>query len=371
VVFAALLSLLVLVLAEITARVFFGLRDAMRSVDPRSGADAYAGSPWTERYFKELGEADEAAWRPYVQWRMRPFSGQFININDQGLRRTWQSPACSPSSTAVFVFGGSTVWGTGARDEFTLPSALSRALADSARPLCVTNFGQPGYVSSQELIALAMEVRNGARPQLVVFYDGDNDAYAAMQTGVAGVPQNEEHRRQEFNLSARPADMFGLALQRLVTHSGLYRLAETVGDKVLVRSPRRTAIMSRDQGGDDLPQRTVAVYMENVRLIETLSRTYGFRTFFYWQPLVFDKRHLSPDETAEARGNETFARFWRRVRTALKAEPALAADANFSDLGGLFADRPDPLFIDFAHVSEQGNTLIAERIARDVRAALR
>lgn len=365
-------AVVALACADLAARAAFAVRDAFRSEDARCRADAYAEWPFCERYFQELHASDVAEWRPYVQWRVHQFSGELINVDARGLRRTSNDASCGPSSTMVFVFGGSTVWGTGARDDFTIPSFLARILGDRrSNPVCVVNFGQPGYVSSQELIALTIELRDGARPALAIFYDGDNDAFAAMQTGAAGAPENEEHRRREFNLRTRPGDMFVLSIERLAARSGLYRLAQTVGEKLPRPVASAAGAASSDPNADDLAARVAALYIGNVHLIETLAQAYGFRALFYWQPLVFDKSHRTGYEAAEAARDASFARFWRRVRRAIKTAPPLAADGNFSDLGDLLADRRDPLFIDFAHVSEQGNALIAERIGRDAGPMLR
>jgi len=101
------------------------------------------------------------------------------------------------------LFGGSTTWGVGARDPFTIPAEPSRALSEVEPELRVhvLKFGEKGYVSTQSLLALLLELREGRAPDLAVFYDGVNDVFAGYQQGVAGLPQNEHRRVREFNLS--------------------------------------------------------------------------------------------------------------------------------------------------------------------------
>jgi hypothetical protein len=346
----------------------------MRGPDSRVHADALAAAPWRDRYFQELDASSQAEWRPFAVWRSRPFRGEFINVDARGLRRTWNLPPCGPDShlPTILMFGGSTMWGVGARDDFTIPSAVAHALVSvPEHPVCVVNFGELGYVTSQELIALVSELRAGSRPRLVVFYDGDNDAFAAFQEGGAGAPQNEAHRREEFNLSTRPGEMVLLSVEKLVRHTGPYRALEAVGERI--------ASSGSGGGGDSessvqvdagLARAVVEAYASNVRMVETLGAEYDFQTLFYWQPLVFDKLHLTPYEAAEASRAAAFGQFLRLVEDAVKADPALAHDRHFHDIANLFAGEAAPLFIDFAHVSEEGSAIVATTLTPDVKIAL-
>ncbi len=365
---ALVLTALVVAVAELGARTVFFVRDRVKGFDYRVHADALASAPWRTRYFEELQVSSQAEWRPYVTWRSRPYAGEHINIDERGLRRTWNPAACRAAAQLpqVWMFGGSTMWGVGARDEFTIPSDVSRALAsDRAHAVCVANFGELGYVTSQELIQLVTELRAGGRPRLVIFYDGDNDAYAAFQEGIAGVPQNEVHRRQEFNLATRPGQMLLLSMADATRHSGLYRAAQSAGEH-LFRGDRQSA----PRAPVDLAHAVVAAYANNVRLVEILAAAYGFDTLFYWQPLVFNKPHVTSYEQAEALQNASFGRFWESVQRAVRDDQALARDTHFHDVSDAFAETTTPLFIDFAHVSEEGSAAIAARIASDAAAAL-
>jgi len=368
---AAVLTLVVLLFAELGARTAFFVRDRMRGPDSRVHADALAAAPWREKYFQELEASAQAEWRPYVAWRSQPFKGEFINVDAHGLRGTWNPPASGPDSRlpTILMFGGSTMWCVGARDDYTIPSAVARALASAPdHPVCVVNFGELGYVTSQELVALVTQLRAGGRPRLVVFYDGDNDAFAAFQEGVAGAPQNEVHRREEFNLSTRPGEMARLSVENLIRHTGLYRALEAVGE----RASSGGGGEAESYGHVDLAlARAVAeAYASNVRIVETLGAEYDFQTLFYWQPLVFDKLHLTTYDAGEASRAAAFGQFWRLVEDAVKADPALAHDHHFHDIGTAFAGAAAPLFIDFAHVSEEGSAIVAATLTPDVKTAL-
>jgi lysophospholipase L1-like esterase len=360
----------VVVVLEIVATGALAIIEPSNQSDPRVAADAYRGVPWAADYFRELRAADSVAWTSYVYWRRRPFVGQFINVGSEGLRRTYRPPAPGASGRplTVFVFGGSTVWGTGVRDNFTIPSALARQLAaDGSSDVAVTNFGESGYVSTQEVIALEVELRRGARPDVVVFYDGVNDTFAALQSGTAGTPQNEANRIAEFNLlhEARRGDLIREAVMRTFTGSATVQLLTralrrvTGTDASAATAPRVDARVADD---------VVGIYANNVKAVEGLGNEFGFHSLFYWQPVIFTKDRQTEYELNQTAAVAYTASSYDLVYDRIKKQPELASDPAFHDLSSIFHGEDRPFYIDFAHLSEAGNEVIAARIAADVRA---
>ena len=101
---------------------------------------------------------------------------------------------CGPTSFKLSVLGGSTVWGTGSADWNTLPAHLQTELQRvSARPVCVVNFGESAYVLTQSVLQLLLQLQAGNVPDLVIWYEGYNDAYSAYQKGWAVVLTKTSH----------------------------------------------------------------------------------------------------------------------------------------------------------------------------------
>ena len=191
------------------------------------------------------------------------------------------------------------MWGVGARDDFTIASCLARELEGKGVRCQVTNFGESGYVSTQEVIALVQQLRDGNVPDLVIFYDGVNDIYSAYQQQRAGLPQNEFHRAREFNLS-QPRS-YG-ALQLLCIRRSAGALAVVRFTRNLLRrvgiqvDPDSAATHGSEPSGSStdreaLFQEVLAVYKGNMRMVTILGESYGFKALFYWQPTVFDKEY--------------------------------------------------------------------------------
>jgi hypothetical protein len=163
--------------------------------------ESYKGASWFREYTKEASRAFfKVKWSPYVYWKTEPFKGKYISINNDSSRKTWSPPIDSAKPIYhIFMFGGSTLWGWGARDDYTIPSLVAKILHTKYDMQAkITNFGELGYISTQEAIRYMQELQHHNIPQLVIFYDGLNDVFAALQNGAAGIPHNEFKREKEF-----------------------------------------------------------------------------------------------------------------------------------------------------------------------------
>ena len=379
-------TLLMLCVVEIAFSLAFAVKDRLSPPGPSSAAspaqaDAYPDSSWVAQYYDEFERASAARWEPYLYWRRRPFQGAHINVDESGIRRTISPPDTLPGASdplRIHMFGGSAMWGTGARDAFTIPSILARELARRGLAVEITNFGESGYVSTQEVIALMRQLQAGERPDLVIFYDGVNDMYSAYQQQVAGIPQNEFNRVEEFNLS-QPEKLRPRAIMTL--RDTARSLASTRFAKWLLLE---TGILHRPSfavrpmpGAGIAPSRSalatsvVDTYRSNIDLVRALGEQYRFQHLFYWQPTVFEKTRLTGYESAEQAKLAPVENFAREVRDALsRSGLATMPEYSFADLGPIFADVREPVFVDWCHLGESGNETIARRMAADVVAVM-
>jgi len=339
--------------------------------DPRARADAYGDATWTDAYFGEFEASARVRWEPYVYWRRLEYHGQHINVDSDGIRSTWQGDSGSTVMT-VFVFGGSTVWGTGARDDFTIPSLLAKQLSARGIRARVVNYGESGYVTTQELIGLERLLHQGLRPDVVIFYDGINDPFPAMQMKVAGIPQNEFNRIREFNVlhpdrrSDLLAEVFSLSLRQTST----YRFASDAIRRLSAGSQEATKGRSTGALPSSLSltlvEDVVRVYRTNVRFIEALSRSYDFQAEFFLQPAVFTKQRLTTYERARLDEVAGTIPDYSRVYQALRSDPDLAGNPHFHEISDVFGQDARPHFIDPWHLSEEGNAVIAARMLASV-----
>lgn len=324
----------------------------------RVEAEAYGGAPWAVDYWREQRQTRER-WVPYSYMETAPFQGRHINVGPDGLRRTWNR-AEGKDDARIYMFGGSTIWGFGARDEGTVPSALSRLLAEAGHNVQVRNFGQNSHVSTQEVIVLLRALETEPAPDIVIFYDGANDTGSSLVTGFAGQSYAEIDRGREFQILKRPRDLFFA----LLGSTGFVRLNK------FTEPPRPFPAPPDPERTDQLAREVVQRYAANVRLVQEVGRIVGFQPIFYWQPTVQDKGHRSPfEENLLVR--DKAVDFFNRVHRILVAHETLAHNESFHDLTKLFAEEREPCYIDRVHLSEEANRKVASRMLVDVVPALR
>jgi lysophospholipase L1-like esterase len=363
------LTLLLIVLMELGLRGTFWLKDLRTpriSPDPRVMSAIEGSASWLPAHYREL-EALSDRWQPYVYFRQRPFRGQTITIDEDGLRETWKRPGPEASTARkappvrLLMLGGSSLWGFGARDEWTIPSLVARGLHERGVDVEVRNLAEIGYVSTQELIALVRELQGGYRPDVVLFYDGVNDTTSALLERQPAVTTNEVNRVREFNLLQSPAWLAAALVVNLVRDSASFRFAGAVGRRFTgnaVRDPRVPA-----EGEQlSLARGVVRRYAANVGLIEALGKAYGFRPLFVWQPVIFNKPSLVPFEQEESDKFGWTRDMFRHVHNALDQTVDLNSNPDFWNLHEVFKQTQPLVFLDFCHTTEAANESIARML---------
>ncbi len=365
--------LMVLLCMEGASGLFLYVKEGvLRSVDPRAEADVYAGAQWTEDFYRTALKMGGVRWHPYVYWRRKAFESEYINVDKYGVRKTWNREASAGEKGEpfkIFMFGGSAMWGTGARDDHTIPSYLSKMLSETIeRRVEVVNYGEMGYVNTQEVAMLLYQLRRGNVPDMVIFYDNINDIGAAAQNREAGLTNSEFNRAREFNLlnEVRQQDLYLEAVRSAAKNSPTMRLMKKVLRKIGLLKKEPPQAGSDGKISDKLADDIIKVYESNIKMVEALGKEYGFESLFYWQPIVLDKPHLTPFEKKQAREWMYFKDFYFQMHGRVDGSGFLSSDPRFRDLSGIFANAKKPYFIDFCHLGEAGNEIVAENMYEDV-----
>jgi lysophospholipase L1-like esterase len=342
--------------------------------------EGYSGQPWTAQYFKSLSKVRER-WYPYSYWKATPMTSPYLNIDADGNRRTWNKPHRADEKARpllrVFMMGGSTLWGTGVRDDHTLASLLAKHFSTNpAYDVEFTNLGQIGYVSTQELLLLYQMLRRGQRPDLVIFYDGVNDTYTAYQNGLAGLTQSEFFRAQEFSILSASwgrKRLYHTALRTALMSTGLADLIKLLAGKdnpnMLPHEIKPMATFDylappQDYEGSAAVEQDVAqMYVFNVQMERMLGDRFKYRSLYYWQPTLFSKDELVPFERSLLPGDPMRAEFFKG---AYQKVAAISAANGIIDISGVLNHRHQLDFIDPYHLTESANQIIADRMAADM-----
>jgi len=331
-----------------------------------STSPAYAVYPWAAEFWKEEQQRRKSARGGYVPfriWSVPEWHGKYVNAdtNEMGTWRRTANPSdprCEkqPIKT-VWMFGGSTLYGSGVPDWATIPSYLSQKLnGESGACVKVLNLGVEGYVSNQEVMLLTEQVKAGRRPDVAVFYDGANDSYiGTFAPGIAAAHWDYVaiKARVEGSIVGKLEFLRNSFALRLIRESLVRRSASSSENAVNANS-KGIAVLDN--------------YEANMRIARLLGQAYGFKVYCFWQPsLVHGSKPLVPYErelvNLDANSPEGAA-FPAMEAAYSEAERRAASDGGFVFLGGLFDTVQQPLYLDrWMHVSPQGNELVAREIA--------
>lgn len=418
-------ALLWLVVLNLVAWLFLGTKDR----DPAATETAMASLSTNDRDLAQRFAEESARlngvrvrgemmrWEPYAYWRMRESKGQFVNVGPDGLRRTTPSKVGDSSAPRIYLFGGSVMWGTGARDEHTIPSYLSEMLHESGVDAEVVNLAQIGYVSTQELAAFEQCCRQQNVPAVAVFYHGVNDVFSAIVNGQPGLTMHEANRDAEFNLLNR--DTPGPALAALLRNLPLYRVidpscepaqvvnlrARTSLNELAMRRSSDPQLMQRlneslalrplaphETSDDRLLTLVIEELMSgaadwmktNAEIAVTLGVQFGAQVVNVWQPTVFSKEAPSPFERQVINREPLLRTAFKSADRYIDGMSAPGTENEPGDfrvrqrriftLAGVLDGNDwagETAFTDFCHVNEPANRAIARALLPLVLEALK
>jgi len=369
----ALTALLFLVL-EGAARLVTGeatVRVTGRQVTPTDVAmsdlatsEVYRGYPWIKEFEAARAAADDGGlqYEPFLLWRHKPYRSRFVNFDERGLRLTVnpEKPAAA-REWRVLVLGGSTMAGDGyVRDQDTFASRLSARLNEALAEVrvVVTNGGQSGYGQDNEIAMLQKLLREGYRPDLVLFCDGPNDVSHLIS---AEVPHMAYHAFRSATASPVRRVAMG-ALKRSVLLRRLLDLEPPVLQG-LVDEPARI---------EDNVAPMLQHYLGNYRVIRALAQGDGFDFLVVWQPTLYSTRKpLSEGEAALLkRVDERYPFIGLSYRLANRALAEALAGGQYPNLVDHSAEPVGlarPVFGDIAHLSPDGYDALAGAVVEELR----
>lgn len=318
-------------------------------------AAALRDQPQIDELKRNLSQASQQlVYAPFVGSAMRDVSTPLVHVTAR-VRRSYQPPIpAGDRPLEVWFFGGSTMFGFDAqRDLHTIPSEFARLAEKAGIPVRVRNYGGPGLVNYQETILLSLLVTGGKRPDLVVFYDGINDASVQIlgllgDTGPVGEP------------SVLGADQMRDAVLREYQIDG----GSAVPPAPLTGQERRPPFSA-----DAAVSAIATAYQQGIDLSRALASRHHFEVVHLWQPVLYSKATLDPgeQELLPELGLDAFRyREWKRLFAAIST----GLPRGVIDLSAALDGAPGPVFSDNAHTNEVGAELVATAMFAELRPRL-
>jgi lysophospholipase L1-like esterase len=329
----------------------------MAVVDVRMLLSAYKNEKWGNEYWKEY-RSTKFHYAPFVLWDADEFHGKWINIDRNGMRKTWTPPrANTPSPEKIYVMGGSAIWGIGARDDYTISSDLSKLLNAENKQYVVSNYGMPGFTFIQEVIKLTLLLKDGHRPNHVIFYDGANDVYAAYQSG--RVVDFLDYRVTQEKLET-PAVTLGI--KYLIANSRIVQVVEkTLAILHLQYNFQEGGAQFTDKQLEALGEDIAENYKKPANLVQRLSEVYNFKYNLFWQPVIFTESNVVEEEVKfdPHCQDKNLGKLFKLVKGNL----ANSSIPHWIDLADVLRQAPKPIYIDFCHMTEKGYEVVTAQMA--------
>ena len=296
------------------------------------------------------------------------FSCDGVTIKD-GLRLTVGTPT-NPSKT-IHVFGGSTVFGTGAKDQETIPSYIQKLLNRNGVDVAVKNHGFMTLVASQQLAALkAADLQKG---DVVLFYDGGNDAFNSF---VYGSP---EGTIIGYNRSNKLAFALVKTRHHLQLNSALYRslggLKASLADK---NNPSSSACSGRPDS--DKQTSYIDHYFNVLAEAKSYADSRGVEFVHVFQPILGSSNGLSSDKRDRAINllsvdginwctQESLLDYYQKL--GLSYDQYLNR-INGHNLSAVFVGDESPFderYIDWIHLTPSANKLVSDKLLNHIFAS--
>ena len=324
----------------------------------------YAGLQVPADYARELDDSAKHQYLPYVEWRRRPYQGQFISVDEDGVRQTINSRCENDRSLLIWMFGDSTLWGTGVTDAGTIPSQLAKLYADSGQSVCIKNFGEAAWVSTQELIELLLQLKQSdRRPDIVVFYDGTDEIFMPDPGAPKDVHQGYRRFRELLDTAraeAKPGLLF-------LSKSNTVRALDLLSQKIHSSGSKRKRSLPGAEA-EAVAKQSLDNYQKNLDITDALARAYGFQAYYLWYPTSsFGNKPLTPEEreSVQHEMSEIPSRF--ELKQITYAMCSKINRSNFYYLGNALDHEQRRIYLDGAHLTAEGNGIMAGTIFQILR----
>jgi lysophospholipase L1-like esterase len=320
--------------------------------------------PLPADYMEELNASATHQYMPFVEWRRPPYQGHFITVDQEGVRQTVNSSCNDTRSVHIWMFGDSALWGTGVSDAGTIPSQLAKLYQDSGQSVCIKNFGEAAWVSTQELIELLLKLKHtDRRPDIVIFYDGTDEIFMPDPGAPKDIHQGYRRFREMLEAKHAEAKPGFLFLEK----SNTVRALDLISQKINTRSRLKLPLPLAE--AEAVARQSLENYQKNLQIIDILARAYGFQAYYFWYPISsFGNKPLTPEEQESVREEKEVAPSRFELNQTTYEMCSKINRPNFFFLGDALDHERRRVYLDGAHLTAEGNGIMAEKIFQILRA---
>lgn len=284
---------------------------------------------------------------PFVHYSTVPFRSTNLNVFETLGFDHRLVPNATSKKRKIFLFGGSTTFGTHVADDWTFAAYLQKLMPTYE----VFNFGRANYSWYQEMVLFQRLVHAGMVPTVAVFMDGVN---VFSQDG-APVWTDKMRALWERAQILPDQSMFPpqIPLFRLINAISLRRRNALLKDRMKDRVPASAPNLSFRQS-----------YLNTLEQLRALGKELDVKMIFALQP----NRVVGCDHGQYGREiDQNYAKTIQEFYDSMKGY----GRADYHDLSGLCDqfDRSRIAFVDDVHYSPAFNLIIAQQLANVIARA--
>ncbi len=300
--------------------------------------DGLLKETWSRTYIYE----------PFTQFRERPSRGLYVNVDSSGFRITKNQGPWPPESRSlnIFLFGGSTTFGYGVPDHETVASYLQEYLTTRlGRDVRVYNFGRGSYYSTQERILYEELLASGFVPDMAIFIDGLNDFYydqpmftSRFREFVAnGTASNKDRGFISRTSLVRATEGFRRRLPKWLREGRHSEQLKENAEPNIYSDPKVIDL-------------AIKRYLVNKKLIEAVSKPFGVKPIFVWQPVpMYDYDQQYHPFSEGGYGRASYSQYgYERMADIIEENPL---GDNFLWCADIQKNEKRSLYVDTVHYS--------------------
>ena len=321
----------------------------------------YDSIPWAALHYREYSQIKFHYETPVV-WRANKFKGKTITISGEHNTRLTLSNLENSDllNLNAFFFGGSVMWGFGSNDENTIPSNFERLSKIKSY-----NFAESAWNSNQSLFYLIKLLKEGYKPELVVFYNGVNELAKCEKGARKNLKSNviqEDILRDKFTTIRAdsklnfkyyisiPIEFFSNLKNKINRSNRVVDVLDTVNIETECSDKNRVS-----QIAENIEQ--------NWEIANSLVDSYGGKFYAILEPhIIFNNYELYNFVDLKKEETRNIKNIYQEI------EKKMENKEYFINFKNIFLNYKDniPIFVDTHHTSPNGNLIVASEILTNI-----
>jgi len=205
---------------------------------------------------------------------------------------------------------------------------------------------------------LMLALKQAPAPDLVIFCDGPTDVLVQYETGRTDIHDNFDQIKQTFEKTDEKRGGFSYLKQ-----TNTYLLLNRVLNELNHRLPAQSGNAPPKRNIDLNAQAIANSYLVNMTLVQSLSDTYGFKYVSFLSPAIFlGNKPMSAEEAALRRALNAEVPGMAQIFRKTYDNILNANNDHIVNIENAFDQTPTPLYVGLAHVSPQGDHLVADHM---------